>query len=686
MKTKGFTLIEVLVAALIIMLGVTGYVTLQSIYIKSDAKTNQRSVAMQLAQEKLDDLRSFTVVQATPGVFSYADIADDAGGELPAGEAQVTLTSDDDQTYTFNRNWQVTQQYFVDTDADGSPDSWLDSGDPDLPAILPPWPAQKLVTVTVNWTDKQGDAQSLSLQASIAPVTQADSYQAVSESDNTKASPTVSYTPGLAPDVIAYDLGNNQKVETSKPVPEVSKHGDNTQVQFETVKYIELPDDVTKLEQEDFVTVDCQCQIAGNGSGATPHMTVLIDDELMVQPGEVVNKTIGAPVNDKQPALCTKCCQDHHDTTEMIANEVYYRADGGTPHKHYSHDGQGNFSLAAGVGDQYNEVCRFKRVDGLFQLYPDWQLLDIIEFDDKYLFGEGKLEAYTSYTESLISKSIQGLAAPARPDDRDINVAHGAYQMIARGIYLDRMKTEHLQKVLQKITDGDDSWKAIAPFYDINLTLLANWSTQTPEVATITQENIQTLLDPENNYYGTYSRGRLEALKDGTTNVVVSSYPFNAGITGAKALSPEEYQAVRTDSSVTVVVDSKTAVEKYWGLIGDINCTLVVGGITKACELNNDKKADYVDLASMQITVSPEHFACAITIPKGNATPFYSCDDVSEKWTGSLTFSFSKPGYAVSMQIQYPDGSTAETNELTLIEGLNATSNREYNLILTLTQ
>ncbi|ALS99172.1 prepilin-type N-terminal cleavage/methylation domain-containing protein [Lacimicrobium alkaliphilum] len=555
MKTKGFTLIEVLVAALIIMLGVTGYVTLQSVYIKGDAKTNQRSVAMQLAQEKLEDLRSFTVVQATPGVFSYADIADDAGGDLPAGEAQVTLTSDDDQTYTFNRNWQVTQQYFVDTDADGSPDSWLDSGDPDLPAVLPPWPAQKQVTVTVNWTDRQGNAQSLSLHASIAPVTQADSYQAISESDNTKASPTVTYTPGLAPDVIAYDLGNNQKVETSKPVPEVSKLGDNTQVQFETVKYIELPDDVTKLEQEDFLTVDCECQIAGTGSGATPHMTVLIDEELMVQPGEMITKTTGQPATDKQPALCTQCCRDHHDTAEMIANEVYYRAEEGAPHKHYSHDGQGNFSLAAGVGEQYNEVCRFKRVDGLFQLYPDWQLLDIITFDDKYLLEEGKLESYMSYTESLISKSILGLAAPARPDDRDVIVKPGAYQLLARGIYLDRMTTEHQQKVLDKISVGDDSWKTITPFYDINLTLVAIWSVDNPQIANVTQENIQTLVDPETSYYDTYSRGRLEALNKGNAVVTVVSYPFNAGITGVDALSPLEYQTVRTDNSVKVTVD-----------------------------------------------------------------------------------------------------------------------------------
>ena len=44
----------ILITTLIIMLGVTGYVTLQSTYMQSDSKINLRSVALQLAQQKLE--------------------------------------------------------------------------------------------------------------------------------------------------------------------------------------------------------------------------------------------------------------------------------------------------------------------------------------------------------------------------------------------------------------------------------------------------------------------------------------------------------------------------------------------------------------------------------------------------------------------------------------------------------
>lgn len=684
MKNRGFTLIEVLVAALIVMLGVTGYVTLQSLYMRSDAKANLRAQAQRLAEEKIEDLRGFTQISAQPGQFAFVSIGNNTGGALAPGNVDVQLTEDGRQ-YSFNRTWTVQDQYFVDTDGDGQGDTWMAAGAPGLPAVLPPWPAQKQVQVTVTWTDQQGQVDSLSLGASLAPVTQSASYQVANESANAKASPSVDYVPGLAPDVIAYDLGNNQKVETSKPVPEVKQQGSKTEVQFETVRYVELPGNVTKLEQEDFVTVECSCTITGTGMGKTPHMTTLVGNELAVLPGQFINKTIGEPANKQQPALCTQCCRDHHDTPAMITDQQYFRQESGAPHTHHLYLGNGNFSPAAQAGDSYDEVCRFKRVDGLFEIYPDWQLLDLVAFDDDHLFSTANLDDYTDYTIDLISSTILGQAPPAKPGGRDITVPPGAFQIVARGIYLDPMKTAHVNEIIDRINAGDSSWKAITPFYDVNLTLLANWSTANPAVATITQQPIQTIVDPNNNYYGTYSRGRLEAIIDGVTSLKVSSYPFNAGITGANPLTAVEYAGAKADT-LQVTVDGKTGTQKYYGLTGDVNCVLIINGVNQACELNNNKKANFVDLTQMSITPAPNQFACTINIPKGNATPFYNCEDVSENWAGDVVFSFAQAGYTVNMKIQQPNKSVLTTNKISLPTGLQQTSNREYNIILELVQ
>ena len=345
-------------------------------------------------------------------------------------------------------------------------------------------------------------------------------------------------------------------------------------------------------------------------------------------------------------------------------------------------EADGSFTSATSAGDPYDEICRFKRVNGFFELYPDWQLLDIVEFDDQYLFSGTNLVDYTSYTEGLIEATISRNTPPSKPGGRDLIVAPGGYQFISRGIYLDRMKSSHLTEVQTKIANGEADWKAITPFYDINLALLSNWASDDHSVATVTQEAIESIIDPANNYYGTYSRGRVEALADGVADISVSAYGYNAGITGSDPISPFEKVSLKTDDSIAVTVDSKSASEKFYAIIGDINCLITISGTQTSCETNNDKKSNYVDLSSMTIVESPSQFTCSITIPKGQATPFFSCVDVSENWTGDIVFSLSKGTATVNISIQHPNGTINSGGTLTLSTGLNGSSNQEYSVLL----
>ncbi|MDM7860816.1 hypothetical protein QTP81_09435 [Alteromonas sp. ASW11-36] len=681
---RGFALVEVIVVALIVMIGVTGYVTLQSEYVRSDSSMNLRTVAMELAQEKLDDLRQFEELQTTAGAIAFNDIADNQGGAIAAGPTNIAIKTAAGQTHTFVRSWQVVDQYFVDTNADGTADTWLNAGNIGLPLVLPNYPTQKAVTVSVSYVGADGDAKVVSVDGNIAPIPVGRSFQANTETDNAKRQPQVSYTPGAAPDVIAYDLGNNEKIETSKPVPDIDNQGENNVVQFETIRYLELLNQTDKLEQEEFLTVNCTCALAGNGKGYTAAMTVLQNGELVVQQGEEVTKMTGVPANNQQPALCTQCCRDHHDTATTIANENYYRSENGGPHKHYFRDNSGNYSLASGIGDKYHEACRFKRVNGFFTLYPDWQLIDIVEFDDSFLFTGSNLTAYTNYSENVIESEITGSARPAKLAGRDLTVLPGGYQLISRGIYLDRMTSAHKATVKAMITAGDPDWIAFTPFYDINLTLLSDWYTTTPIVATVTQEDIETIVDPVNDFYGTYSRGRLEALTDGVTKVAVQGYAYNSSITGTGPISPSEKAGIRIDDSITVTVDSKAGTEKFYGLVVDINCIITFNGVPESCETNNTKKASYVDLTALVIEPNPNNFTCTVDVPKGKSTPFMNCENVSENYNGYIDFTFAKAGYTTVMKIRLPDGSVVTTNRLDLSKRLTATSNREFALIIEL--
>ena len=558
MQVRGFSLVEVLIASLIIMLGVSGVVSLQSAYMRSDAQVSNRHAALRLAQNKFDDLRQFEAIESASGIIAYNDIADNAGGTITPGQVDVTLGTDG-EFHSFYRNWKVENKYFSDSNGDGVADTWMDRSTllgRGLP--LPPFPAQKQVTVTVEWVDSKGNTMAIAVDGNIAPVSLAHSFHAVNESNNVKAQPQVPFTPGSVPDVISYNLGNNQRVEASKPLPDKINQGSNQAVELSSFRYASGGQVSKLLKQEDFLTINCKCKLAGSGNGYTPAMTVLKGDELVDLPGYPEVKDTGVVADNQQPTRCDVCCRDHHDNMNMVASEAYYRLEGGLPHSHYDSVGGGNFTKATQVGDPYIENCRFKRINGFYELSPDWQLVDVIAFEASFLDTQTALDDYLNYTTELIASRISSLPVSSSLASRALQVPPGDYQLIARGIYLDRMTSSHLTTVQAKLAANDPLWPQIVPFYDINLTLLASWHADNPVIATVTSETVETVIDPVNHYYSTYSRGRVTGILDGVTNINVGTYAGNAGITSTLPLSPDEYSRFFSDH-IQVRVDSSAS-------------------------------------------------------------------------------------------------------------------------------
>jgi prepilin-type N-terminal cleavage/methylation domain-containing protein len=175
-KRQGFTLIEVLVASLLIMLGVTGYVSLQSEYVLTDAKLNLRSRAIQLAEQKLADLGYFQQLTASPNHISYQAITNNLGGSIASGEKLIQLSTEQN-LHSYHLTWQVDDFYFVDSNFDGQPDKWVKHNQPLYPQILPPLPHLKSINVSVSWINIQGQSKQISMLGSIAPIAISQSFQ-----------------------------------------------------------------------------------------------------------------------------------------------------------------------------------------------------------------------------------------------------------------------------------------------------------------------------------------------------------------------------------------------------------------------------------------------------------------------------------------------------------------------------
>jgi hypothetical protein len=187
-KEHGFSLIEVSIASLLIMLGVTGYVTLQSEYVVADAKINLRGLALQLAQEKFTDLAYFQQLSHIHGSISYQNIASNLGGTITAGERDV-IFSLRSSLHTYDTQWEVENLYYVDTNFDDVADSWVKVGEPFYPIDLPRHASLKNVHIMVTWLNINGVRKHLEMFGSIAPIAQSQSFQAKHRLSSTLAMP-----------------------------------------------------------------------------------------------------------------------------------------------------------------------------------------------------------------------------------------------------------------------------------------------------------------------------------------------------------------------------------------------------------------------------------------------------------------------------------------------------------------
>lgn len=607
-KNRGFTFVEVLVALVIIAVGVAGLVSLQRMFIQSSTRAAERTAAMELAQEKIEELR----------FIEYANLA--TGTDTVVREGK-----------TFSLDWTVADRYW-------SAGGWVTAADPNAPDPLPPEADTKLVTVSVAWTERAGDAESLDMEAWFSKIESRDGGLVVTQ-PNPRQQPSVTYNPGAAPEVIAVRLTEDdnaaayQVKETTKPTPEVMRRGDKLQVSFDTVTY----DEATQTQRiEDFVTVNCSCSFAGVGTtGKTPARLILEGDYLVLDPNgsQTTEKMVGIPADNDQPELCDICCRDHHDSSEMVNSGNVYRQENAFlrlpsgDHRHFTNV-NGNL-VQASLGDVYEESCRLRRVDGYYVLYPDWDIKALTVTSSDYLVNAATSSAYVDYVRNTVKALVLGQSLPDAPDDRDVEVIPGAYQMIARAIYLDRMTQSHYNTIVTAIQNGEQDWLSKVPFYEVNLTLLADWESSNPAVATVDNEEIQTIVDPENNYYGVYSRGLVITQSGGTTNVNATSAVGNASILNSEPVHPfEENRQFQSDLDVTVVAADNDDVELY-AITGDINCT----AFTKNKGWQDCKNPD---INGISITTSNNNVTCEVNKLGNNAT--YSCPGIRAGTSLSVTF------------------------------------------------
>jgi type IV pilus modification protein PilV len=481
---KGFSLIEVMVAVLILGVGILAVSKLQTSLLRSGVDANQRSVAASIAQRKVDDLRRFTYTTTSesgntadtwssnitsPLSLAYTHIADNQGGLI--GPSTMTMGN---QNYSLS--WSVNDYYY--------------SGDNTIATTTPSgsaFPNFKTVHVVVNWDGVGDDTNNV---VSFDSVIDSYDFKNTDLGGNTATGgtgPVVNYDPLAAPDVVPITLGiGDLKKETSKPLPDVSKKGDSTLVKFETVTY-NLNNNTQR--REEFRTLACNCKDAGSSDTTEVIKGYVTWDPVEEQITDITTTlSVTASLYEKtdvdngggetQDDACTFCCRDGADVS-------------GTTFK----------------------VCRLKRIDGVLRILDDWKLVSFNIIPASYFNDSDGIATMTSTLQSAnidlyssyVTTTVRNLLATGSPsafksyttvDGSFINdtttftnnsgsIDHLSFaqgsanhrNIQVRGVYMDYPPTG----IFTQITNQSTFYTAATvpldrvPFFEVNLTQLAGW-------------------------------------------------------------------------------------------------------------------------------------------------------------------------------------------------------------------
>jgi len=149
-KQKGFTLIEVMIAMVVLLVGILGVMSMQYYSVSGNASSREMRIATGISQQLIEQLK------ATP----YAELASGADPD-PVPMNETTISSGIDYTM---RWWVITDCVALSLNADDDTCANLAAAcfsDPDTTRIV----QSSAIRVRTCWTNKNGSNRSVTMDS-----------------------------------------------------------------------------------------------------------------------------------------------------------------------------------------------------------------------------------------------------------------------------------------------------------------------------------------------------------------------------------------------------------------------------------------------------------------------------------------------------------------------------------------
>ena len=616
--TSGFTLLEIMIAILIISIGMAALANLQGKLTRYSALAKQRTLAMNLAEQQIETMHSF---------YTLADTGEDTCATAQSGYDDLESCTDGTMVNVgnmqFNLSWAITEYV---QNADGTSEIYTSDS-----AVLRP--DLKLVTIKVEWGDGQGSTQDIELVDMVDATSIFNSGRVLARVDS-NIPPKIPFNSDDFPGVVEIAIGSDKIKGSTTPQPQIENQGNNVITTFDVVTFLQTADNAYLQRREEFKVLNCICTMdAGLDTGRAP--TVWDGAEYSL--GQELSKRTGSvSLNEAdQPAACEMCCSDHHDASSSSVKYDAFRpsfsGDAGTfdflgDHAHYGIDN--GAKVLSAEGDDYLEVCRYIRKDGFFRLTTDLSLenLDVVKATFPVYFNNDYSSSVVDFVTDF-SSSISVADYPSSvPDGSYSSSALGIFlanagvikPAMSRGIYVDYMPEDLLKKVKCLQADGggtysdfcnilkDPTWMEILPFFDVDLTSLSNWNSGSTAV-TVSNSPISDINSTS------FSRGVVQIAQshfDVLTDATASIEHSNSGLTDTNPIDPEDELEESDDIPVLVLIGGTPPAAGVL-VLGDINAG-----------------SNQINVETVRVSQDPPSVPCEIiTIVDGNTSrKTYTCD------------------------------------------------------------
>lgn len=357
-KQSGFSLIEVLIAVVVLATGLLALTALQGALLRNSADAKARSQLAAYAQSLMEDARQQGYGAIPTGTND--DLLSTATGNSLTAAAQAMGVSELTETSTISEVANGTSSY-------------------------------KVVNLQLNWRDVAGAVRSLRMSSVVSPLLLAQNNLNELEPPDATGGfrPIVRRPSPVTEGMIPIAMGNGQDTAATNPKPELIGRDDDTLVsdtRFELLTFNAgdgLRSDYARFDKRiETAMVGCTCQTGLNGfptGGNAPEINVLLrdrafrpsywDGDRYVTPEAAGTPTRSPDLTVAQSELCDVCCRDHQDP--VTATGPRFNPWSST-HDHYL-----DIAASAVSTGTFREACRVIRVDGLWRVTPDPKVQDL---------------------------------------------------------------------------------------------------------------------------------------------------------------------------------------------------------------------------------------------------------------------------------------------------------------------